>query len=215
MVKAIAYSVCAVLLITSGVHASVGPQSQVWNISLASDATLFGGQGNANTTQSLGTLNLQGDTNGEGAQAWQGMGALVGQTAVVTTVGAPIGVTQTVNIAGDVLGTGLQGIALGQAQNIGDYADPSLQYEGVSLGATQALVKDAGGLGTAAGGNQIAFGMAQVGGDVVGTGLGQGSVVLGEQQAQLNGTSPASAGSVVNGVTFIVIQDQAVNMLQQ
>lgn len=211
MVKAIAYSVCAVLLISTTAFAQVGPQTGIWNIGLTSNANLSGGTGNANTSQGLGTLNIQGNSDGEGTQGWQGFGALVGQTATVTTVGAPVSVTQDVTIAGDALIIGIGSVPLGQTQTIGDYSGPATQYEGVSIGATQALVKDAGGTGTATGGNGVGFVMAQVGGNTGGNTLGQGSLVAGAQQGTINGLTPASAGSITNGITYIVIQDQATN----
>ncbi len=214
MVKAIAYSICAVLLITSITQAAVGPQTEIWNIGLTNGAAMTSGQGTANAAQGLGTLNIQGDTNGEGTQAWQGVGALVGQNAAVTAIGAPVSVNQDVSIAGDALIIGLGSVPLGQTQTIGDYAAESTQYEGVSIGATQSLVKDGGGLGTATGGNGVGLVMAQVGGDAVGTTLGQGTLVVGGQQGAINGTSPASAGVVSSAMTAIIIQDQAVNATQ-
>lgn len=211
MVKAIAYSICAVLVIGPAAFGQVGPGTQLWNIGLTSGASMTGGTGNADTTQGLGALTIQGNSDGEGTQGWQGFGALVGQTASVETVGAPVSVDQDVTIAGDALVVGIGSIPLGQLQTIGDYSDPASQYEGVSIGATQALVKDAGGTGTATGGNGVGFAMAQVGGNTGGNTLGQGSLVIGAQAGTINGLTPASAGTITNGITYIVIQDQVTN----
>jgi len=217
MVKAIAYSICAVLLITSTTFGqAVGPQTQIWNIGLGSNVGMQTGTGDAHNDQVLGTLNIQGNSNGEGTQGWQGMGTLLGQTADVTTVGAPVSVEQNVNIAGDALIVGTTAsVPLGQTQTIGDYTGPASQYEGVSIGADQTLLKTAGGTGTATGTNGVGFAMAQVGGNAGGNTLGQGTLVVGAQQSTINGLTPASAGTVTSDMTAIIIQDQVSNAMTQ
>ncbi len=213
MVKAIAYIFCALLVIGSAAQAEVGPQTQIWNIGLTNGASMISGTGNAGATQSFGTLNIQGNNDAEGSQGWQGMGSLIGQTANVFTVGAPVSVDQSISIAGDALIVGTGSIPLGQNQTIGDYAAGSAQYEGVSVGATQTLAKLPGGTSTAIGGTGVGFAMAQVGGDPVGTALGQGTLVIGAQQGVINGATAGSAGSVTNGISAIVIQDQVTTPL--
>jgi hypothetical protein len=193
---------------------NIGPQEQRWGIGLSGTVGMDSGNGSAHNDQQFGTLLIQGASNDEGTQAWQGTGALICQSANVNTVGAPMSANQGVGINGDgiVVEDPLEPdtfllVPLGQKQSIAANAGPTTQYEGVAVEAQQTLDKDAGGTGNSDAKNTVVTGMAQVA-DKNCTTMGQGMLMGGRQNSTLDGTTCSSSGCVNTNMGITVVQSQ-------
>jgi len=193
---------------------NIGPQEQRWGIGLSGTVGMNSGDGTAHNSQQFGTLLIQGASNDEGTQAWQGTGALICQYANVTADGAPVSANQSVGINGDgILVEDPQNpgefllLPLGQRQSVAANAGPSEQYEGVAVEAEQTLDKDAGGAGDADAENKVVTGMAQLA-DKDCTTMGQGMLMGGHQYSTLDGTTCSSSGCVTSNLGITVVQSQ-------
>lgn len=154
-----------VLLVSSGAWAAIGDigqQSQTWDLHLGGTAAMTAGTGSAGIIQGTGVLVGQNVTTGEGTSASQGIGAVLFQDTGVSTVGAPISSSQTLDVDALTLTTASGVFGPGQEQSIMAYAGPGVEYEGIQVTGVQGLSKSPGGTGTADGVNLVGVGLIQV-----------------------------------------------------
>ncbi len=167
MKKAIAASV-VVLMIGSGALAAIGDigqQAQSWDLGISAGLILnAGGQGTATNIQGIGLLSGQTASTADGASASQLIGAALFQTSSVANKGAQVTANQTIDV--DALALTASNSTIfgpGQEQVMPAYVGTAVQFEGLQVGATQVLTKDAGGLGTAERMNLLGVGVIQSG----------------------------------------------------
>jgi hypothetical protein len=216
MVKVIAFSAVAILVVSSSAFAQVDLQYQGWNLGLGNSINLSGGAGTGSTTQGVGTLSVQNlgvNPNNSGVPtvtAGQGIGAALFQNGNATTDGkGNIGLAQTLGITG--LGITVNGSMIpgGQTQSIADGGGSGMQYQGVSFSGTQGLTKAAGASSTADGLNIAGFVMGQAGDNSCLDG-DQLSIILGGQYSTLDGQAQ-SVGTITTSMTTTVQQFQTGN----
>lgn len=209
MVKAIAYSVCAVLLITSTAFGQLGAliQNQDWAHAATTGLSTSGGAGTVNALTGFGTLNSQSATSiYTTTTANQGAGLLLLQGG--TASNDPGG---TVSILQDTSTLGLAATASsgpGQLQMIAAYDGPAQQYEGVGLTAMQALGTSGGG-GAAEALNGIGVGMGQEASSTS-VALNQSSFMVGVQAANVI-SAPGGTTTVSSALISNVVQGQSAN----
>lgn len=209
MTRTITLSAIVALLLGSvafGQIGNIGPQVQAWDMGLVSNVNLFGGQGYASNYQTVGAQGSQTASTSEGTHAFQGFRGRLSQSASASNVGAAISIGQTGGINGD----NLNGIPLGQTQSFSAYGGPAGQYQGVEVVGGQTLTKQANGTGQAQAENAVGMGMIQCGGSTC-TDLGQRSLIRGNQNSTLEGSTCASSGVVNTAFHAVVVQQQVAN----
>ncbi len=146
MVKAIAYSVCAVLLISSTAFGQLGTlvQNQDWTHSASTGLSTSGAPGTVNALTGFGTLDTQSAASiYTTTTANQGAGALLVQAGTATNLaGGSVSILQDAATLG-LAATDMSGP--GQLQMITAYDGPAQQSEGVGLTAGQTLATSGGG----------------------------------------------------------------------
>jgi hypothetical protein len=217
MVKVIAYSVVAVLLVASTASAQLGgllQGTQNWNTSLGSTVSLSGA---ANTG---GTLLVGADVAGQtatttlGTSASQGLGLLAVQGALgQNNTAAIVSADQKFAIVGvNVAGSPTQGSGpFGQSQLVsadnGSTLGVAGQFEGVSVGGSQTV-------GVAGNGSMIALnaGATVLGQEVANTSTtaDQGVLIIAGALSGITGDA-GSKGTVTTTVSSTVVQQQAAN----
>jgi hypothetical protein len=214
MKKAIAASI-VVLMTGSGALAAIGDigqQAQTWDLGISAGVILnAGGQATATNIQGIGLLSGQTTTTADGASASQLLGAALFQTYSVANQGARVTANGTIDVDALAL-TASNGTVFGpgQEQIMPAYVGTAVQFEGLQVGATQVLTKDAGGLGTAEGTNLVGVGVLQSGSNIS-VDMGEGALILGGQHSELDGITPGSGGSVSTAIAAQIVQIQAAN----
>ena len=209
MKKAIAASVI-VLMVGSGALAAIGDigqQAQTWDLGIGAGLILnAGGQATATNIQGIGLLSGQQVTTADGAAASQLLGAALFQTSSVANQGAQVTANQTIDVGALAL-TAANGTIFGpgQEQIMPAYVGTAVQFEGLQVGATQDLTKDAGGLGNAEGTNLVGVGILQSGSNIS-VDMGEGALIIGGQHSDLTGITPGSGGSVHTGIAAQFVQ---------
>jgi hypothetical protein len=211
MKNGIVVSAIIVLLVGSSAIAQIA-QSQVWDLSLANSMSLGGGVGSATASHWIGLFSPQSaginpDPNGNPTvTADQGVAAGLYQEGSVDTNGAAVSLGQDLSIGSIPLSLLNQA---GQVQEVGDLADPIVQYEGTEMEGTQDLEKGTGSIGTVSGLNLAGLGMGQAAVNTCGQGL-QLSVMLGGQSSTLTGGAQGT-GEVHMEMNGAVAQIQEIN----
>jgi len=216
MVKVIAYSVVALLLVASTASAQLGTLSQSQNTinSLTSTVTLAGAPGIGGNLGVVANFAGQTATTTFPTAASQGIGLLGVQASYLQNNGsAAISVGQALGIQG--AGTTNPAMGPGQVQAVnadnGAIAGSEQQFQGVTVTGTQALSK--GGNGTAL---ALNAGGALLGQEVsnASTIADQGILIIGGQLSGITGEA-ASSGTVVAGMSSTVLQYQSGNAVVQ
>ncbi len=209
MVKAIAYGVCAVLLISSTAFGQTGRlvQNQDWAHSASTLLDTSGNTGTVSALTAFGALNTQSAASiYTTTTANQGAGALLVQASTGTNLaGGSVGILQDGATLGLAAG---EDSGPGQLQLIGAYDAPSEQYEGVGLTAAQMLTTGGGG-GAARALNGVGVGIGQ---EATSTSmsLAQSSFMAGVQAAEVT-SAPGGTTSISSGVVSQVLQAQSAN----
>jgi len=200
-------SFIVVLVVSSGALGAMGDipaQSQIWGVHGHSTAFMTGGTGSAHAGVFNAVLKSQNLSTAEGAKASQIAGTVVLQDAKADSHGASlVGVDQDMLVDG-----GATDPSLGQVQSVQAY-DGVAQVEGVHVVGEQTLVKDVGGTATADGTNVAAVGMGQEASSNSTLNAEQWVLIVGGQDSNITGTSPASQGMVGATSEAIVMQTQA------
>jgi len=213
MKRVIAASIVAVLVMSSGALAAIGDigqQAQTWDLHLGGTAAMTTGTGSAGNIQGIGVLVGQNVTSTEGTSASQGIGAVLFQDTNVSTVGAPVSSSQTLDVDALALTTASGIVGPGQEQSINAYAGSGQQFEGILVTGNQNLSKGAGGTGTADGVNLVGVGLGQSAGNTSVT-MGEGLLIVAGQGSNITGDTPASAGTVVTNASAQIVQIQNAN----
>ena len=211
MVKVIAYSVVALLLVASAASAQVGSLngSQNWTNALGSTVTLTGAPG---TGGSLGViLNAAGQSQTTTAptSASQGFGLIGVQGAFAQNNGsANISVGQTLGITGATAGLMGPGQVQAVAADSGLVMGGAQQFEGITLTGGQNIIKN--GDGTAIGLNAGGALLGQEVSNASTTGT-QGILIVGGQLSGATGDA-GSGATIVTTMTSTVLQYQSANI---
>lgn len=209
MVKAIAYSVCAVLLISSAAFGQVGMlvQNQDWGHSASTLLDTSGAVGTVDALTAFGRLDTQdAESIYTSTTANQGVGALLVQAGTGTNLSGG-----SVSILQDTMTQGLAATSAsgpGQLQMIGAYDGPAQQFEGVGLTAAQMLTTaGGGGEAQALNGAGLAIGQEAASTSME---LAQSSFMAAVQAANVI-SDPGGQTTVSSGVVSEVLQGQSAN----
>jgi hypothetical protein len=211
MVKVIAYSVVAVLLVASTASAQIGTLYQSENVinGLGSTVALSGAPG---TGGSLGVVaNFAGQTASTTlpTSASQGIGLLGVQASFVQNDGsAVISVGQTLGIQGAAAGSNGPGQVQLIAADVGATAGGEQQFQGIALTGTQTITKagDGTAVGLNAGGTILGQEVANAS-----TTADQGILIIGGQLSGASGDA-ASLATITTSMTATVLQYQSGNV---
>jgi hypothetical protein len=196
MLKVVAFSVAVVLFAGSSVFGTTMgaiDQLQNTNIGLTNTIQLLQGHQAADSIQNLAVANDQLANRACGAYAGQSLLGNLAQIGHASGDCAIVGVLQALTTVGM------------QAQLIGDCCDAKSQGQGLSLLATQGLVKSEGP-GAGHGLHQIVLREDQGAGNAAGT-MQESSAILGLQSSDLTGSACAT-GMVNSTMNVGTIQSQ-------
>ena len=197
MSKVIAFSVIAVLLVSSNAMATVGIDNGILHFQDLG-TTMLNGVNLMHGEQQADSSNWATVQNGQQSAGDCGLFAGEDQTAFFSQVGSATGCCALVDLDQTVLG------AAAQQQTIGAGVGPKLQTENLTLSGTQ-LVSKADGGGNVVGDQIMSLAQNQTNSNP----MNQSSVVFGAQNTTVSG-APGATGAAGSSLLVTTTQEQMV-----